>query len=930
MAVYFATKAYRAVVHRGAARGIEAARHQGLGAVPRPDADRVRRGRRLRRQRRVRPLRDATRRASSAPGLEGLDAQSRGGRSPACSTRSARCTGSTRVRRPQDRRRDHARSPARSNIFEAARSNELTWPTPNDRATTARKVQVANLPPADSGRGFARLPARLMKELGLKDGDVIEIVGKRSTPARALRPYGEDEGLDIIRLDGLQRANAGVGSGDFVEIRKAAVEARDARRARPGAGQSPAARIGRGAEAQLRRPAADRGRCRRHHRPPAGQCRHARASPPDAQRAGLRAAGSAAGGGQHRAQGHRPHRRQDRRSSCCPNIPSSDGERRADVTYDDLGGMKDTIDALREMVELPLRHPEIFQRLGRRSAQGRAAARAAGDRQDAAGARGRQRKRGAAFSTSPGPEIMGSAYGESEKRLRELFEQAAAAAPSIIFIDEIDSIAPKRGQVTGEAEKRLVAQLLTLMDGIEPRQNLVVIAATNRPEALDEALRRPGRLDREIVVGVPDEAGRREILGIHTRGMPLAADVDLDELARRTYGFVGADLAALTREAALEAVRRIMPRINLADETIPTEVLDALSVELRDFDNALKRVQPSAMREVMVEAPTVGWDDIGGLDAARDRLREGVELPLKHPEAFSRLGIRPARGFLLYGPPGTGKTLLAKAVRARERGQFHRHQIVRPAVQMVWRERAADRATVRPRAPGRADGGLLRRARQPGPGARRRLRRAAGHRARGQHHPRRDGRARGDAECGGDRRHQPAEPDRSGAAPPGPVRRTDLRRHARHRRARGGSSRSTPRACRWPRTSTSPALAQRTERFTGADLEDLVRRAGLTALRRGLDAGKVTMADFEAALTETRASVTPEMLEEYDAHPADAEERRGAAAGRHRLRPAGDAAAARAGEARRASGRAPRRAGAGEADQQHAPTPRTADCGSIA
>ena len=313
--------------------------------------------------------------------------------------------------------------------------------------------------------------------------------------------------------------------------------------------------------------------------------------------------------------------------------------------------MRDTIDALREMVELPLRHPEIFQRLGVDPPKGVLLHGPPGTGKTRL-ARAVANESEARFFHIAGPEIMGSAYGESEKRLREMFEQAAEAAPSIIFIDEIDSIAPKRSQVTGEAEKRLVAQLLTLLDGIEPRQNLVVIAATNRPEALDEALRRPGRFDREIVVGVPDEPGRREILGIHTRGMPLAPDVDLDELARRTYGFVGADLAALTREAALESVRRIMPRINLADEIIPTEVLDALSVELRDFDNALKRVQPSAMREVMVEAPTVGWDDIGGLDAARDRLREGVELPLKHPEAFRRLGIRPARGFLLYGPPG--------------------------------------------------------------------------------------------------------------------------------------------------------------------------------------------------------------------------------------------------------------------------------------
>jgi transitional endoplasmic reticulum ATPase len=266
---------------------------------------------------------------------------------------------------------------------------------------------------------------------------------------------------------------------------------------------------------------------------------------------------------------------------------------------------------------------------------------------------------------------MGSAYGESERgcarcssRRRRPRRRSSSSTRSI-------RSRPSAARSPARPRKRLVAQLLTLLDGIEPRQNTVVIAATNRPEAIDEALRRPGRFDREIVVGVPDEPGRREILGIHTRGMPLGADVvNLDELARRTYGFVGADLAALTREAALEAVRRIMPKINLAEETIPTEILDALVGRAADFDNALKRVQPSAMREVMVEAPTIGWDDVGGLDAARDRLREGVELPLKHPEAFRRLGIRPAKGFLLYGPPGTGKTLLAKAAARESEANF--------------------------------------------------------------------------------------------------------------------------------------------------------------------------------------------------------------------------------------------------------------------
>ncbi|MGN6591243.1 MAG: CDC48 family AAA ATPase, partial [Sphingomicrobium sp.] len=531
--------------------------------------------------------------------------------------------------------------------------------------TRSRKVQVASLPPADSGRGFARLPDKLMDDLGLSEGDVIEIVGKRSTAARAIRPYGEDEGIDIIRLDGLQRANAGVGSGDFVEVSKA--DSKPATRVVFAPAQ-PNVRLQGSADA-LKRTFAGRPLVEGDTVATAGHQR-INADMPDHIRQLLNAPAfalqelrlvvvSTAPAGIVHIDG----------KTAVELLPEytardGDGQRRADVTYDDLGGMRDTIDALREMVELPLRHPELFQRLGVDPPKGVLLHGPPGTGKTLL-ARAVANESAAKFFHIAGPEIMGSAYGESERRLREVFEEAAQNAPSIIFIDEIDSIAPKRGQVTGEAEKRLVAQLLTLLDGIEPRQNTVVIAATNRPEAIDEALRRPGRFDREIIVGVPDQPGRREILGIHTRGMPLAPDVNLDDLARRTFGFVGADLAALTREAALEAVRRIMPRLNLADQTIPTEILDALTVELGDFENALKRVQPSAMREVMVEAPQIRWDDIGGLDAARDRLREGVELPLKHPEAFRRLGIRPAKGFLLYGPPGTGKTLLAKAA-ARE------------------------------------------------------------------------------------------------------------------------------------------------------------------------------------------------------------------------------------------------------------------------
>jgi transitional endoplasmic reticulum ATPase len=516
----------------------------------------------------------------------------------------------------------------------------------------SRKVQVASLASGDSGRGFARLSEHLMEALGVREGDVVEIVGKRSTAAVVLRPYGEDEGIDIVRLDGLQRANAGVGSGDFVEVRKA--ESKAATRVVFAPAQ-PNIRLQGSADA-LKRTFARRPLAEGDTVATAGHQR-INADMPENIRQLINAPAFALQELRLVVVTTVPkgivHIDSKTTVELLPEYTPVDGQRRADVTYDDLGGMRNTIDALREMVELPLRHPELFQRLGVDPPKGVLLHGPPGTGKTLL-ARAVANESAAKFFHIAGPEIMGSAYGESERRLREIFDQAAQAAPSIIFIDEIDSIAPKRGQVTGEAEKRLVAQLLTLLDGMEPRQNTVVIAATNRPEALDEALRRPGRFDREIIVGVPDQPGRREILGIHTRGMPLAPDVDLDELARRTYGFVGADLAALTREAALEAVRRIMPRINLAEQTIPTEVLDALSVELRDFDNALKRVQPSAMREVMVEAPTIRWDDIGGLDQASDRLREGVELPLKHPEAFRRLGIRPAKGFLLYGPPGTG------------------------------------------------------------------------------------------------------------------------------------------------------------------------------------------------------------------------------------------------------------------------------------
>ena len=727
---------------------------------------------------------------------------------------------------------------------------------------TSRKVQVASLPPADSGRGFARLPDKLMDELGLNEGDVIEIIGKRSTAARAIRPYGEDEGIDIIRLDGLQRANAGVGSGDFVEVRKA--ESKPATRVVFAPAQ-PNVRLQGSAEA-LQRTFAGRPLCEGDTVATAGHQR-INADMPDHIRQLLNAPAFALQELRLVVVSANPngivHIDGKTDVELLPEYTAKeDGQRRADVTYDDLGGMRDTIDALREMVELPLRHPELFQRLGVDPPKGVLLHGPPGTGKTLL-ARAVANESAAKFFHIAGPEIMGSAYGESERRLREIFEQAAKSAPSIVFIDEVDSIAPKRGQVSGEAEKRLVAQLLTLLDGIEPRQNTVVIAATNRPEALDEALRRPGRLDREIVIGVPDEPGRREILGIHTRGMPLANDVNLDDLARRTYGFVGADVAALTREAALEAVRRIMPKLNLAEATIPTEILDSLTVELKDFENALKRVQPSAMREVMVEAPTIRWDDIGGLDAARDRLREGVELPLKHPEAFRRLGIRPAKGFLLYGPPGTGKTLLAKAAAREAEANF----IATKSSDLLSKWYGESEQQI---------ARLFNRARQVAPTIIfiDELDSLVPARGGGLGEPQVTERVVNTilSEMDGLEELQNVvvigatnRPTLIDPALLRPGRFDELiyvgtPDTAGRRRILAIHTRNMPLAD----DVDLESMAQRTDRFTGADLEDLVRRAGLTALRRGLDTGKVTKADFEVALGETRASVTPEMLEEYD------------------------------------------------------------------
>ena len=724
-----------------------------------------------------------------------------------------------------------------------------------------RKLQVANARPEDSGRGLAHVPRTLMGALGLTEGDVIEIVGKQTTPARAVLPYPEDDGLEIVRLDGLQRANAGVGSGDFVEVRRA--ESKAATRVVFAPAQQNL-RL-QGSTAALQRTFFGRPLTQGDIIATAGQQRVGPQGLPPNVRQMLNAPAYALQEVRLLVVSTTPkgvvHIDEHTEIELRPEYEQPQQARRADVTYDDLGGMGATIDQLREMVELPLRYPELFQRLGVEPPKGLLLYGPPGTGKTRL-ARAVANESDAQFFLINGPEIMGSAYGESEKRLRDVFEEATKNAPSIVFSDEIDSIAPKRGQVSGEAEKRLVAQLLTLMDGLEARANLVVIAATNRPEAIDEALRRPGRFDREIVVGVPDERGRREILGIHTRGMPLDPGVDLAELSRTTYGFVGADLAALTREAAIEAVRRIMPRLNLEERTVPPEVLDTLSVTRDDFLGALKRVQPSAMREVMVEAPRVRWDDVGGLDDAQARLKEGVELPLKDPDAFRRLGIRPAKGFLLYGPPGTGKTLLAKAVAREAEANF----IATKSSDLLSKWYGESEQQI---------ARLFARARQVSPCIIfiDELDSLVPARGGGMGEPQVTERVVNTilAEMDGLEELQSVvvigATNRPNLVDPALLRpgRFDeliyvgLPSLAGRRRILGIQTGKMPLAG----DVDLDAVAARTERYTGADLGDVVRRAGLIALRRSLKAAEVWMVDFDEALRESRASVTAETERDY-------------------------------------------------------------------
>ncbi len=533
------------------------------------------------------------------------------------------------------------------------------------------RLKVTEADQRDVGKGIVRIDEKFRNIIGVNIFDVVELKGEHTTSAIAGRSYPQDEGLDVIRMDGLIRTNAKTSIGEYVEVRKA--EWKEAKKVILAPvvqnihiyAPSDSLRaifynrtVSKGdiiSTTSVRRPRESPGRDAMFEQIFEGMF-------------------PSFGLGEIKLQVV---------STTPPGIvkitdmtemellpEAAELEREIpEVMYEDLGGIKPAITRIREIIELPLKHPELFNRLGIDAPKGVLLHGPPGTGKTML-AKAVANESDAYFITINGPEIMSKYYGESEHKLREAFEEAEKNTPAIIFIDEIDSIAPKRAEVTGEVERRVVAQLLSLMDGLKTRKNVIVIAATNRPEALDMALRRPGRFDREIELRVPDREGRLEIFQIHTRGMPLAEDVNLDDLADRTYGFVGADIAAMCREAAMNALRRILPEIDLELKEIPKETLDKLIVTRSDFELVMKEVQPSALREILFEVPNVTWEDIGGLENVKSLLKEAVEWPLRYAESFRRIGVEAPKGVLLYGPPGTGKTLLAKAIANESEANF--------------------------------------------------------------------------------------------------------------------------------------------------------------------------------------------------------------------------------------------------------------------
>jgi len=556
------------------------------------------------------------------------------------------------------------------------------------------KLSVVEALQDDAYKGIARIDPDLMKKLGLERGDIISIKGERETFAIVDRAYPADVGEKIIRIDGITRKNTKTGIGELVEINKAQLkEAKKITIAPAQMGimvQADPENLKHGllGKPVIKGDIVVLGGAKRRHdlMSDAFGDFFGEGFPDIFNNMGL--TGLSGGMSQLRflIVSTSPTMpviiTENTQITLNPKAVDISEEDIPQVTYEDIGGLREEVKKVREMVELPLKRPEIFSRLGIEPPKGVLLHGPPGTGKTLL-AKAVANESDAHFILLNGPEIMSKFYGESEKKIREIFDEAEKNAPSIIFIDEIDAIAPKREDVGGEVERRVVSQLLTMMDGLQSRGKVVVIGATNRPNALDPALRRPGRFDREVSISVPDKEGRLSILKIHTRGMPLTKDVILEDFAAKTHGFVGADINSLAKEAAMSVLRRNIQKFNLEeDEEIPRETLEQLKVTKKDFDDALKVVRPSAMREVLVETPNTKWGDIGGIENAKQELKEAVEWPMKFPKAFERMGIKPPRGVLLYGPPGTGKTLLAKAVANESEANFI--QVKGPSLLSMW------------------------------------------------------------------------------------------------------------------------------------------------------------------------------------------------------------------------------------------------------
>lgn len=522
------------------------------------------------------------------------------------------------------------------------------------RKDNSLELRVAKAIPSDVGHGRARISGD--NALGLKPGDIVVIKGeKRSTAAMYWRARQEDSGMEIVRIDGIIRKNAGVSLGDKVSVSKVESKACVKLVLSPVMANKQKVKFGPGIEGFARRGLNKRPVVAGDRIFIPGMTLFAEALPFAIL--------------QTTPKGIVQVNADTEIVIKDESVDEEDVGASSGITYEDIGGIGDQLLKVREMIELPLKHPELFRRLGIDPPKGVLLHGPPGTGKTMI-AKAVATETNAHFTAINGPEVISKYYGESEKQLREIFDEAANNAPAIVFIDEIDSICPKREDVSGEVERRVVAQMLTLMDGMQGRDNVIVIAATNRRDAIDPALRRPGRFDREIEIGVPDRNGRQEIMEVHTRGMPISDDYDVEWVLENSYGFVGADLAALVRESAMKALRRYLPEINLDEEVIPPEVLEKMEVKMEDFKIAIREIEPSALREIYVEIPEVSWEEVGGLEEIKERLKESVEWPLTKPELFEHFGIKPPRGIVLFGAPGTGKTMLAKAIANEAKANF--------------------------------------------------------------------------------------------------------------------------------------------------------------------------------------------------------------------------------------------------------------------